>query len=255
MFQFEHNGLSAAHKLGFASSPKDQFDKHMHPFYEVVYLLQGNVTFHVEEGCRKLNVGDAVFIKPGQYHFADVIREETYERYVFKIEEEELAPLLIKRIASYPSFFEDCRALLPLLKTLDEEKGDEEERHILILLRLEEFLLSLSKKEGAPINKSHSPLVQKILFYVEEHLHEPLSLKTIARRLNYSPSYIARSFQDEMRLPLISYFRAKKVMAANALMRHGYKAKEAALTMGFEDYSTFYRSYKRLFGKPPSQNE
>jgi methylphosphotriester-DNA--protein-cysteine methyltransferase len=58
-----------------------------------------------------------------------------------------------------------------------------------------------------------------------------------------------------MRLPLISYFRAKKVMAANALMRHGYKAKEAALTMGFEDYSTFYRSYKRLFGKPPSQNE
>ena len=150
MFQFEHNGLSAAHKLGFASSPKDQFDKHMHPFYEVVYLLQGNVTFHVEEGCRKLNVGDAVFIKPGQYHFADVVREETYERYVFKIEEEELAPLLIKRIASYPSFFEDCRALLPLLKTLDEEKGDEEERHIPSCFAWRNFFYPSPKRKGRP---------------------------------------------------------------------------------------------------------
>ena len=42
-------------------------------------------------------------------------------------------------------------------------------------------------------------------------------------------------------------------MLAQKLIRHGKKATEAAVEVGYEDYATFFRNYKKQFGFSPSE--
>ncbi|MBO4540803.1 MAG: helix-turn-helix domain-containing protein [Bacilli bacterium] len=257
MFLFEHRGISFAHKEGFSSSPKDEFDKHMHHFVEVVYLQKGEVEFHVEDDKRLLSSGDVVLILPGQYHFADVNRGETYERYVLKVPEEELSSSLVSRLLHYPNFFSSCQSLFPLLQSLDEgfQEYEEEEFHDFCIAKIVEFFLLLSKKQGSRKGERIDPLVRRIVDYVEENLREPLSLERIAESLSYSQSRISKAFSSEMHVSLMSYIRGKKIMGAHALIRQGMKAQDAAFAMGFSDYSTFYRGYLKMLGEKPSSGK
>lgn len=254
MFLFEHAGISFAHKEGFTSSPKDEFDKHMHHFLEVVFFLRGSVEFHIDEEKRSLSPNDVVLILPGQYHFADVNRGETYERYVCKIPEDQLSASLVSRLLHYPSFFSSCESLLPLLQDLDEGflEYEEEEFHDFCLAKITELLLALGKKEGSKRNEKINPLVHRIIDYVDEHIREPLSLERLSEELAYSPGRISKAFSMEMKVSLMSYIRGKKLLGAHALIRQGMKAQEAASAMGFSDYSTFYRGYLKMFGDKPS---
>ncbi|MBP5216399.1 MAG: helix-turn-helix transcriptional regulator [Bacilli bacterium] len=257
MFLYEHRGISFAHKEGFSSSPKDEFEKHMHHFLEVIYFLKGDVEFHVEDDKRFLSPGDVVLIQPGQYHFADVNRGETYERYVLKVPEEELSSYLTSRLLHYPNFFSSCDSFLPLLQTLDQEfvEYDEEEFHDFCIAKITEFFLLLSKKSGNKKSEKIDPLVRKTIDYVEENLREHLSLESIAKALSYSPSRVSKAFSSEMHVSLMSYIRGKKIMGAHALIRQGMKAQDASFLMGFSDYSTFYRGYLKMLGEKPSSGK
>ena len=94
MFSFSYNGIDFSHKKGIASEPMDDFGKHLHPFNEILIFLNGDVTYNVESRSRKLEEGDLVIIKQGLYHFADISKSETYERYVFKFPVSVLPPFV-----------------------------------------------------------------------------------------------------------------------------------------------------------------
>ena len=254
MFTFDYHDVSFAHKNGFASSPKDEFHKHMHHFYEVIYFECGEVDFHIEGSNRRLEPGDIVFIQPGQFHFADVNRDYEYQRYVCKIPEDVLPQHIRQRIIKYDSFFTSCESLLPLLEgieTYSREFADEDLRYLGIG-KLAELLIRLGDKQSIRREERKESVAQGLVDYIEEHLREPLNLESLAKAFNYSASYVATSFRKEMHVSLISYVRGKKIMAAHTLILHGMKPSEAAATMSFGDYSTFFRSYQKMLGISPS---
>ena len=229
----------------------------MHYFYEILYFIRGEAEFHVEDRMRVLVPDDIVLIKPGQFHFADINAALPYERYVFKLPEEALPEYLCKRLHESGTFFSSSRDLLPLFKRLDDayEQFEEEELRIAGISAIWEILLRLSKRENDNDDKSEDPFLNVILNYIEEHLSERLTLKSLAQALNYSESYLASCFREGMKVSVISYIRGKKVMAAHALIQHGMKPNEAAMAMGFADYSTFYRDYRKLLGESPSKTK
>lgn len=254
MFSFDYRDVSFAHKLGFASSPKDEFHKHMHHFYEVIYFERGNVQFHIEGLTRTLLPGDIVFIQPGQFHFASVDREVDYQRYVCKIPEEALPPHLRERALKFGSFFASCESLAPLLEDIEEfsKQFEGEDMRSLAICKIIELLIRLCDKESIRLEEKKESVAQGLVNYIEEHLREPLDLESLADAFHYSPSYVATSFRKEMHVSLISYVRGKKIMAAHSLILHGMKPSEASALMGFGDYSTFYRTYQKYLGTAPS---
>ena len=254
MFQFETLRLSFAHKEGFASSPKDEFEKHMHHFYEVIFFCKGEVEFHLEEGSRHLMPGDVVLIGPGKYHFAEVNRNTPYERYVCKFGEDALSDSLRCRLSAYPPFFPNAESLLPLLEELDAryEEYSEDEMEDLCKAKIVEFLLRLSKVKTETGQAKSSPFLRQTIDYIDAHIHEDLTSAKLAKGLHYSTSYLSKRFREEMKVPLMGFIRGKKIMACHTLIKNGAKAQEAAFAMGFQDYSTFYRAYKRLLGTKPS---
>ena len=256
MFNFEYRDTSFAHKDGFSSSPRDEFHKHMHHFIEFIYFECGEVDFHVEGVCQRLSPGDIVLVQPGKFHFADVNRDAPYRRYVCKIPEDLLPFYLRARISSYHPFFSSNERLLPLFQDLDkyaeEFSCSDDDMQALCVAKAVEILIRLDVNKNLPIEEAKDTYVSELVDYIEAHLGDKLTLRTISDAFHYSPSYVATTFRKQMHVSLISYVRGKKIMAAHSLISHGMKPSEAAAAMGFVDYSTFFRCYQKLFGVAPS---
>ena len=73
--------------------------------------------------------------------------------------------------------------------------------------------------------------------------------------LYVSKSTLYHSFKKSMKISIMQYVRNKKVLHAQKLMRNGVKPTKACSMSGFDDYTTFYRSYKLFFGRSPGENE
>ena len=54
---------------------------------------------------------------------------------------------------------------------------------------------------------------------------------------------------------MIDYIIYKRISCAQTLLEAGMSATEAALTVGFGDYSSFYRAYKKITGHSPKQSQ
>ena len=55
-----------------------------------------------------------------------------------------------------------------------------------------------------------------------------------------------------MKIGLMEYIKRKKILLAGELIASGTKPTAAAQKLGFAEYSTFFRLYKKYLGKTPS---
>jgi AraC-like DNA-binding protein len=253
MFKFEKDGLDYSHKLDNASSPQDQYSKHMHPFFEILYFVDGDVDYTVESETRHLKPHDLIFIAPGKYHFGTVNKNLLYERYVIKFPTEIIPAYLRDRLHGMNSFYVNDSSQEYIFKGFDDFcnvfTGDD--LYTMLRLRTVELLIGLSHVLS-PQPVLSDDMIPRIVSYIDNNLASDLSLEKIAAALAYSESYISNVFRKKMKCPLMQYIRSKKVIAANSLIRNGYRPQEAAEIFHFGDYSTFYRSYLKIIGTPPS---
>jgi AraC-like DNA-binding protein len=56
-----------------------------------------------------------------------------------------------------------------------------------------------------------------------------------------------------MNISVYQYMLRKRLILAQQKIRDGESATAAAMLCGFNDYSSFYKQYKKLFGVSPSE--
>ena len=254
MFSFVYKDIDIAHKLDRASSPKDEYGKHMHIFFELVYFVSGSVNYHVEANEKILKSDDIVLIGPGVYHFAEVNRNDLYERYVLKFPAEFLPPHIhIQSLAENPFFIVDPY-LGRLIRALDAYVDDfsEDDAYVLIKSHIQMLLVFLSHLRKDGINQTGDKITRDLIEYIDRHIKEPLTLESIASDLHFSSSYLVSRFKKEMKTSIMKYVRSKKIVLAHSLIASGGKPHEVAEALSFEDYSTFYRCYTKLLGQSPT---
>ena len=61
--------------------PLDLYELHTHSFYELIYILSGEVTHVVENRRYKLKRNDLVIIRPFDSHYIQINASADYERY------------------------------------------------------------------------------------------------------------------------------------------------------------------------------
>lgn len=101
--------------------------------------------------------------------------------------------------------------------------------------------------------QSYSPIIQKVIAYIDTDLSTDLSLKTFAKYLNVNASYLSTLFSKEMGMPLSEYvnncriFHAKKLLLGTDL-----PIKSIAEQCGFSDTHYFSRVFRKLVGTTPN---
>ena len=96
--------------------------------------------------------------------------------------------------------------------------------------------------------------INKVLVYINEHLHEPLDLETLASVSNFSVYHFHRIMRSHIREPLSAYItRLRLETAARQLQFSGDPITDVAFKIGYESAAAFTKAFKKRFEVTPSE--
>ncbi len=119
-------------------------------------------------------------------------------------------------------------------------------------LYMTELLLHLT---AYPIPFDTSLGVARAVKYLAAHLHEDVSLDTLSEAVGISKFYLCRAFSRDSGLTPHAYLNHVRAYRAETLLSGGMSAADAATSVGFGDYSTFFRTYRKIIGRTPTTRE
>ena len=117
-----------------------------------------------------------------------------------------------------------------------------------------QLLIHISRMtaSAAPSRESqYDPKIQQVLSYINEHLHEELTVYQLAERAYLSKYHFMRLFKAQTGSTVHAYVRQKRLLHAARLIREGVSVGKAAADSGFGDYSAFHRAFRESFGISP----
>lgn len=102
--------------------------------------------------------------------------------------------------------------------------------------------------------KNYSPIVQKAIIRIQNDLTSDLSLNTMAKMCNVSPSYFSSLFKKETGKTLTKYTNDKRVALAKRLLKTtNLQVQTIAQHCGILDLHYFCRIFKASVGKTPTE--
>ena len=238
--------------------PADKFGRHAHNAHEILYMLDGDATYIIEDRKYKLKKGDLIFTRPMQYHAIHLDSPARYERYAIQFDAEALGvestslipkDLDVMHADGYDSveqFFQKCDRYR---KCCSPELFEQILTHLLCELF---YNIALFPRPLPASEDSVSPLVSKALKYINENLYTIARIEDIADHLFVSESYLFRLFRKELHQTPKKYILEKRLLTAQKMLQAGEKPTAVCERCGFGDYATFYRNYQAFFGHSPS---
>ena len=242
---------------------------HHHDFYEVYYLLDGQVEYWVDGRIIRMEPGDLLLINPQELHRPLVGSEmDRYERIVLWINKDYLELLASGKNKlsrcfdqSLPNRICPADAERPILKArmrelVQEYYGRDFGSNICaqgLFLQLMVQLNRLAVKTEDPDGEAQqlSPLIQRTMSYIRENISSPLSLEEIAGRLYVSKYHLSHAFSREVGVSLYRYIMLRRLLLARQLLLAGQGAGQVSINCGFSDYASFYRAFKSEYGVSP----
>ncbi len=234
------------------------FAKHSHSLYELIYIINGEVEYVIENRVYKAHKNQLIFIKPYTYHYFSIKSGANYEK---------IGVLFDANFVGLKS--EDINKDIELIDCTDYPILDgifqklpyycasfSPERFLEVYFQLiKELVFNLALIKEPPLTAvSHTPILTPILEYINENLFTISNLDEISDALNISTSYLKSIFKKELKTQPKRYINEKRILTAHRKILMGEKAGDVSARCGFENYSTFYRLYLSYFGTPPSRN-
>lgn len=246
---------------------------HAHTHYEYYFFLEGEVDYELEDVSYSMEPGDFLMIPPGIPH-RPVFRNPgtVYRRFVLW-----LSPAFYERICSldgqfsygfdyikkerkyhFRSDFIEFHSIQGLLlELLEESRSSRAFKDLNAGLRAASFLVQMNRLihdriHQVPVIYSNV-LYLNICDYINNHLNEDLSLEKLSAFFYVSKYHISHIFKENMGLPLHQYILKKRLYACRSAILSGTALTEVYQHCGFNDYSGFYRAFKKEFGLSPSE--
>lgn len=258
-----YHGLRVSHSC-FDVSEKSKFERHCHSDYELIYILQGSGKYIVEGVAYPVHPHALLLMRPYEYHYVCPKQNQTYERVVINFEKETLP----KALCSHPMLDQGggnyfsldsiehpvCNAytlLNHLIPLSHDGMQSTPEAEAFLRATVTQIILLLTLETPKESTDDDSNIVQRIIEYLNRHLCEEISLETVAREFFISKYHLCRIFHQQTGASIFTYFNTKRMALARQMLTDGEPATAVALRLGFRDYSTFYRAYRRQTGKSP----
>jgi AraC-like DNA-binding protein len=252
--------------LYYRYSPTFVFSGEKHRQWEFVYVDKGAVLIESSGKIYSLKAGEFFLHRPNEVHkikadstSSDVfimtfllaqglsyLRPLSDAPHPVSSEGKDLLAILLeenRRVFAQTDFFAK--------KIHYENKPDSLQ---IIANLMESFLLSALRGE-TPASKEteKSPLVQKILLSVQNHLASPALLREVSIELGYSEGYLSKCFKKSCHISLKTYQLHQRIEKAKTLLFAQEKSlSDIAEELGFSSLQHFSKAFKKETHYSPS---
>lgn len=245
---------------------------HHHDFYEVNFLISGDVTYVIESRVYRLQPGQMLIISPQELHQVYIQPSAApYERYMLWI-----TPSMLQNLSSgqtdlcrcfditrshYTNLLhlpsEQRKAIPAMMEALLWEQ--EQPSYGSDLLRpnlLTQLMVSINRlaelpQTGGEEVPGSDTIVARVIDYINDHYQEPLSLDMLSERFFVSKYHLSHEFNRQMGTGVYQFIQKKRLLIARQLMTQGQKPAEVYALCGFGDYAAFFRAFRKVYGLSP----
>lgn len=261
-FYHEVNSLGKNENIEEKSVKAFHYKTHSRSSYEILFVLDGVVSF-VSEGIKyKLLKHDLLLVPPNTFYSIRAENEEDYDWFGLAF-----TPSVARNIR-FSLANETSNAILYRLKKTNEVES--------VFQKLEYYAPMLNRDSFFDVcqallkdlcyflstNKQHitfsqdtqySPILLNVLNYINKNLFTIKRVTEISSALYISYSYLIKMFKNQFNISPKKYIMEKRLIEAQKLIAQGEKPSVVYEKCGFESYNIFYRSYCSYFGYTPSK--
>ncbi len=250
---------------------------HTHDYFQIYYVLRGKLLHYVEKDYSSLSIGDMFIIPPGVKHYIDP--EEGAAFYVFSFmpdyfgEQNVSNKLALNFLKSLQ--INAQKGIRPKIVVPDDELftveniferaikefsnkpfGYSETIRAYALLLVSLVARHYFESVGAEISNHFETSREYVLYcvkYIEENFTENISLEDITHRFAMSKSCFCKLFAEITGHSFNNYLNMCRVKKSTEYIKEGYKITAIYGLCGYNDFSTFYRNFKKIMGISPAK--
>ena len=251
--------LMTFHQKEAGPEPK-RMGMHIHDCYELFCFLSGHAHYYIEGNIYPLKAGDILLIKKAETHNLIADPKTAPSRFVIQFHESDIYDTpqqdILRFLNDRPigqqnrfpaSLFKDKPWLYYLQQCINT--ADIHAKRLYLSTILRELYENRSRIIA---RKPERDRLADILEYVNTHLSHNITVEDICQQFYISQSYLNQKFRLLTGASVWEYITTKRMFHAKDLLEQGQTPTDVSTLCGFNDYSAFYRAYRRQFGHSPS---
>lgn len=267
------SGKITFQKLTSTHAYTNNIDYHMHNFYEIYVLLEGDVNLYIKNSCYHITSSSLAIINSLEPHKFTNNRESMFSRIYFHIpksfvlkysnEQVNLADCFHNRASGNNNALLLSHSqkdyILDIFNKLTQCSNDND-NHFGINLLFDTYVIqlliyvnNLYNNESFISPSRYSPDIAFITEYIDSHILENITLDSLADMLSRDKYYLSHKFKKETDTTIFHYLIMARISKAKQLLSEGMNVTETCYNSGFNDYSNFITTFKKITGYTPKK--
>ena len=211
--------------------------------------------------------GGLCFIGANHFHYTLPDDPETYDRSKIFLPTDELDKLLVlfPKEMQMQSIFTPDALVYTQLEDAEQQLVEQildmichymDQGHHLDPIMKSSYmsLLTCLHKNQRSVTASTSDIIQKAVEYINQHIHEHISMDALCREIHISKYYFCRKFKTVTGFTVMDYVLKTRIVAAKGMLSNTDESiSEISERCGFGSVSYFCRIFKEHTGKTPLQ--
>ncbi len=251
---------------------------HTHPFYEIVYILDGKGTHSIDGYPHPVTAGDLLFIDIKKTHMVKGDPSFRLMNIIFlpgfisdtllnSTNANDFFPFLLP-----PELSIDVNFSMTLAHFRGKEQKQVDTLTHTMLLEFEQkspgyrtmlksylqilFCMAMRNIKGQldrakPDTKRISP---EIFDYIDKNCFSSISLRDLSQKFFYSSSYFSHLFKETCGKSLSEYIKEKRITEAMRLLAESdMSISDICRTVGYQNRKLFNKFFKQIVGRTPTE--
>ena len=254
-------------------NPLEAQKPHSHNYFQIYYVARGTLTHFFKNESSVLSHGDMFIIPPENIHYIKPDKDALFYSFSFmeaflnknkgitvdflnilKNSEHNQVPVKISINSKEAFYIEEIMEHI-LTEFNEKEIGfDETIRSYTIILLTMLARTFLNNKMSLPNHfDNNKQFVIHCIEYIENNFTDNISLDKMCKLSAMSKGNFCSLFYKLTGYSLNRYLNLCRIKKATEYINEGYKISAVYALCGYNDFSTFYRNFKKIMGTSPQK--